>query len=1598
MVKFAVKCTKLTITLNHHIIKLIFKILAWTVVGLVGLVLLIGVLLYVPWVQDFARRIAVSKVEESTGMKIDIGYLRLKFPLRLSAADVEIIQASGDTLLQAGSLDVNVKLMPLLEGKVDVDEAMITSAAFGLGNRDSVMMLRARIDTIAISGAGVDLKKSAIDVARGQVTRPDVYMRLLPDTTEAKTDTTASTPWLINAGRLDIADLTYRMEMLPTIDSLGCKLSTASLTAAVIDLGAHRIHGKSLAIDSVSAAYIYPAPSSEPAKAAAPDTITVATDSEPWTITADKLSLTGREAVYALKGAKPLPGLDMNYIDVTDITIEIDSFYNRGAAITVPIRKLAATERCGLSLLASGTFAMDSAAMHAREFSIETQRSSLKLDAEMGMGDLAADPDLPLMLRASGVVSPADAGAVMPGFTPILSKLNLTTLNVDIDGTTGLLDVNRLQLDMPGVITMKADGTVKNPMNFDKLGGHISLSGSTGRLTPRFSKVLALDTAIHIPAMRLRGNVDYNPGRINGNVSLATGSGKIGLKGNWVQLAESYAADVKIDSFPVAAFMPSLGVNKVDATLTAKGRGLNFFSPKTTLDANVDLHHVEYLGNVLSNIHLDASLLDGNGKAHILSNNPGAELDALLSANISGDTLRYDLDADLRNINLKQLNLVADRNEGSLVLTSKGWYGVNSGHIDARADVANLVWSMPNLDITTPKIGLDLLSQDSLLEAKLNNGDLSLLLYSQASLTDFISQISSASALVTEQISHKRFEVDTVSAALPTMDMLLTMGTNNVAAQYLQNSSDITFRNFTAGFHNDSLLRFSANVQRLATSSMKLDTINIDASQHDRFLTYNLSINNRPGTMDAFAHVNLTGFVSSNRFSAFLRQQNIKNESGFVIGVNTQFNDSSVTARFVPYKPTISYKKWTINKDNFVTYDFADMRINADIALEYENSYLRLFTDKPQSADSAAYDDVVLQLANIHLQDWLAINPFAPPVQGDLSADLRFNWNRSELTGKGMVGLTDLYYGRDRVGSFDLDVNLSNSAGGKVNADIALMVDSIKTITARGAINDSTTGSPFLLDFSMIKFPLKVLNPFLPQNVARLSGTLNGNMKITGDMANPVFNGFIDFDSTAVKVGMLGTTFDFSTVPIPVDSNIVKFNDFSIKACNNNPLSVNGTVDARHLSDIGIDLALNANDMQIVNQSRPRGADVYGKAFISLDATVKGNLSYMRVDADLSVLPGTNVTYIMPEASSAISSRSSGDLVKFVQFDDTTQVAKSDSLVNSGMMMNLTAMLRVMEGSVLAVDLATDGSNRVQLEPQGELDFTMSPLNGESLTGRLAVNGGYVRYSVPPVLSEKLFNFKEGSYVSFGGNMMNPNINVRAVDRVKANVTQDGQNSRLVNFDVELSATGTLENLNVAFDMSTEDDLTVENELAGMTPEQRANAAMNLLITNMYTGAGTQATANLSGNALYSFLTSKLNSWAANNIKGVDISFGVDQYDKTVAGNTSTATSYSYRVSKSLFNDRVKIIVGGNYSTDANADQNLSQNLINDISIEYLLNRSGSMYVRIFRHTGYESILEGEITQTGVGFVFKRRLNSLRDLFGRKSKTATPITTTLTDK
>lgn len=1571
--------------MSHNIGKKLLRIFLWTLLGLVLLVVAIPVLLYLPFVQDFAVKIATEQVSKSTGMKIEVGRLRLGFPLKLSVDNATVIQANGDTMLTSGRLGLDVKLMPLLNGDIEVSGIELDSTFYQLGNNDSIMWLRANIARASIDGSDIRLKDGNMALSDVDIDGVRVKLRMLNDTTATPVDTAQGTQWNVVADRITITDLTYEMSMDPMIDSLGCNVERMELRDGHFDMGTKQIFGRSLRIDSVAAAYLYPLVTTTAATA---DTV-VTPESEMWTITADTLSLTARRGLYAQSGVKPIPGFDPAYIEVSDVSIEIDSFYNKGTSIRVPLKNFSAYERSGLSLHADGLFEMDSKKMVAKDFSLETLRSSLFVNAEMGMGDLMTDPSLPLMLKASGLIDPADIVTAFPDMKAMLHPFTPISLSADVEGTPKTLNVYTLDMRMTGLAHVALEGVLNDVLDPAKIGGQLNINGNLATITDKQFAFLPIKK---VPALSLSGTVDYYPELISGDLAITTRNGRLAGAGRWNGRAESYTATLKLHDFPVDAFVPEYGVERVTASLTVDGKGYNPLNKSTYIDADVKLESIVYNKETFRDITLNTTLHDGNAEGTLESTNQDADATAHFDAQLDGDTVRWNLNTNVRNINLQAIGLSPTINRGSLDFTTEGYYNVVSSDIDAKADVSNLTWNLPEIDIVSPKpINLNLVSKDSTLEGGLVNGDMNLRLHSRTMLFPFITQLTAGMNEMTAQIDSMRVDVDRLHQALPRFDMILEMGRDNLAANYLSKSANMDFNHFTAGVHNDSLLWLNMLVNGFITGTTRLDTISFNAIQHGPYLVYKADINNRPGTFDDFAHVGLNGFAGTNRFAAYMKQQNIQGKNGFNFGITAMLVDSTITVKFVPTKPTIAYKPWTINKDNFITYDIPTRHLDASLELQGDQSFIKIFTEHPghtETHDSIGevhekhigYDDLIVQISQVHLQDWLAINPFAPPIKGDLNADMRIHYEDGVLTGKGNVGLSDLFYGREKVGDFDLAVDVANNPGGKLMADVSLMVDSIKTITAHGVLNDSTAGNPFLLDFRMIKFPLRVVNPFIPQGMATLSGMLNGEMEITGNMAHPVFNGFIDFDTTAVKVKMLGTSFTFSNEKIPVDSGIVSFNNFSIKGCNENPLYVNGTVNARNLSNLAMNLKLNAKNLQIVNSNRAKGgADVYGKAFLDLNAGVKGDMSLLNIEADLGVLAGTNVTYVMSEAVQTLTSQSSEDMVHFVQFNDTTSVQMADSIANTEMALNLDARLTIEEGSTINVDLSTNGSNKVHILPSGSVDYTMSALNGDRMTGRININSGFVRYT-PPFMSEKNFAFQEGSYVAFNGDMMNPVLNIQAIDVIKANVTQEGQNSRLVNFDVKLSLTNTLDNMNVAFDLSTDDDITVQNELASMSAEQRANQAMNMLLYNVYSGAGTKGNANLSGNQLYSFLTSQLNTWAANNIRGVDISFGIDQYDKTSDGSTSTTTSYSYRVSKSFFNDRFKIMVGGNYSPDG--DENFSENLINDISFEYLLNRSGSMYVKIFRHTGYESILEGEITQTGVGFVLKKKLNTLWDLFG----------------
>jgi hypothetical protein len=296
----------------------------------------------------------------------------------------------------------------------------------------------------------------------------------------------------------------------------------------------------------------------------------------------------------------------------------------------------------------------------------------------------------------------------------------------------------------------------------------------------------------------------------------------------------------------------------------------------------------------------------------------------------------------------------------------------------------------------------------------------------------------------------------------------------------------------------------------------------------------------------------------------------------------------------------------------------------------------------------------------------------------------------------------------------------------------------------------------------------------------------------------------------------------------------------------------------------------------------------------------------------------------------------------------------------------------------LKVDLSADRNSRLELEGGGDLSFQYTSQGNKMLNGRYTLRKGLMRYSFP-VIPLKDFNIENGSYVEWAGDITNPHLALKATERIRTSVMREDGSSRMVSFDVSIEIKNRLEDLILNFDLETPDDMTIQNQLTMMSPEERNKQAVALLVTGTYLAAGNSGKNTFGmGNALNSVLQSQISSIVGSAWKGSDIRFGMGNYDDTGGKHTD----YSFQYTQRLFNDRFQVIIGGHIST-AGDNNNIEQaeSFIDNVSLEYQLDASGTRYVRLYHNKNFDSLLEGEVTETGTGIVLRKKVNRLGDLF-----------------
>ena len=650
-------------------------------------------------------------------------------------------------------------------------------------------------------------------------------------------------------------------------------------------------------------------------------------------------------------------------------------------------------------------------------------------------------------------------------------------------------------------------------------------------------------------------------------------------------------------------------------------------------------------------------------------------------------------------------------------------------------------------------------------------------------------------------------------------------------------------------------------------SDIRIDTINFSLTQRQERLAFGGQIRNNKKNPQFVFNALFDGIIQERGATLGVRYYDADNKLGARVGAQAEVVDSGLSLHLVPARPTLGYKEFAVNKDNFLFLG-ASGKVKAKVDLRADDGMgIRLYSE---DTDPDALQDLTLSLHQFNLEEITSVIPYAPRMSGMLNGDYHVVQDASgQFSVAGDMGVRNMTYERCPIGNISTEMVYLQKENDAHAVEARLMMDDDEIGLLQGTYYNEGEGS---LDatLQLEHLPLNIVNGFVPDQICGLQGYGEGTLTIQGALSRPEVNGEVYLSNSYLESVPYGVKLRFDDDPVRIQHSNLLFENFTVYAHNDNPLNVQGNVNFSNLENILVNLRMQANNFQIIGTKEHAKSVAYGKAFVNVFAMVNGPLENLNMRGRLDVLGTTDLGYILRDTPITTDNQLN-DLVKFTDFSDTTQIAVSRPPI-TGFRMDMT--LNVSKGAHIMAYMNADHSNYIDLMGGGTLRMLYSPADNLQLTGRYTLSNGEMKYALP-IIPLKTFHIQDGSYIEFTGDPMNPTLNIAAVERTKATVTGTNGVGRSVVFDCGVNITRTLSDMGLEFTLDAPEDMQLHGELQTMGVEQRGKLAVTMLTTGMYLADGNTKPFSMNS-ALSSFLSSEISNLTGNALRTLDLSFGMD--------------------------------------------------------------------------------------------------------------------------
>ncbi len=1075
-----------------------------------------------------------------------------------------------------------------------------------------------------------------------------------------------------------------------------------------------------------------------------------------------------------------------------------------------------------------------------------------------------------------------------------------------------------------------------------------------------------------------------------------------------------YSGKISTGNFQLGNFIANSQVGNISFNGKVNGKGFNAKDINLLIDGTINrIQFNNYnFQNIVAKGNFRNNLFEGAGSI----DDPNLRVDGLIgSINFSAKNPRFNLDADVSKMNLKELGFTL----GTFSLTGKFNLNFSGDNIDnflgtARIYNATLRNIERNLSFDSLTITSNYLNDKKYLSVQTNE--------LEANVAGNFKIAELPEAFQSFLNRYYPAYIKKPKNAIHAQDFSFYIKTKDVSDYISLLDKNLKGFNSSEISGDIDLARNSLNV-KVQTPGFSYKTINfndlnfIGKGTYDtlflvgdvRDVVINDSLHLPDTKILVTANNDISDVVIKTSASKTLNEADLSARvQTLTDGFKLYFNPSS----FV-----INDKKWKLEKGGELVLS-KKMLTASEVKFVQEQQELTISTE-PSSTGSST--DILIDLKKINIGDFTPFLIKSLRLEGLITGNIKIEDPFGRMMMEFNTKTDQFRFENDSMGVLQTSGHYSSVSGDLFIKAISdnEFYNFLADVTYR---TKDSTGNQLAGKMDLKRANIHILQKYLNGIFSGIHGNATGQLNISGQAKDPKITGKINLNDAGLTVDYTRARYLFNeNSTVAFEKDYIDFGTLKIKDTLNNTATVSGRLYHTFFDDFFFNELQMKTDRKngkpgkfvLLNTSSKDNKEFYGNVIGDAQLSLNGPVTDMRME--IRAEPTDSSHIYLPTGETAETGKI--NYIEFIKFGREMQAdLSSKEEANMKVNMELTA------NPYAKIDVILDDitGDVIKAQGSGKLNISAGTKDPLLIRGRYDVEQGQYTFNFQTFLKTP-FRLKEG-YIEWQGDPYLANLNIDATYRAEkvdlsSIVTSSGASSTKGDVDILFKLRGTLKEPRTNFEFQFPFDNPLRSDPIASeylkTKYQSDQNEMNKQVTSLLlfntfmpesqrlftrNNTGNFVTRTL-GQVLSSTLSSSLNNWLQKLLKtdAVNLYTNINTSDFNFEGSNQQQQLQkiqnlgNFGLKTAFLNNRLLVNLGGNVDyrlIQSSSNSNTNFLFTPDVSFEWLITPDGRFRVVGFNRSDASL---GDITgltrrnRTGILLSFRKDFNTFSEFWKKKA-------------